>query len=554
MAANLETEVPDIGYVPTVPTLINRAAELFGDSDFMVLNGKVLTFAEADRRSAAVARRLLALGLQKGGRVGLMLPNTLEWVVLFLGITRAGGVAVLMSTLYKGREISEVARQTDIDTLIVADSYMGHDFVDRVEKAFPLDGLHGPTALYLSEAPHLRRIYVVGDRLPAWAAGGLADLESAPANPDDGLLRQIEQAISPADILLIINTSGSTAAPKSVLHTHGTVIRLSHAMVGMRGYKRTDRLWNSAPFFWLGGLNVGIFPVLDVGMAYHIGTQKEPKAILEYVAKNGITFASTWPWEAAAVRKDPDYPTYRDAMSNLWHGFENWLNGEDGKPVPDNRIPLLFGMTETFGPYIGECELAPLPTSKAGSIGRPMEGIEIKIVNPETGQDLGADEEGELWVRGYTLMAGYLKRERFDTFTSDGWFPTGDRCRIDSDGWVYTSGRMNDLIKIRGANVAPREVESVLAQRPEVREAIVLTVPDSEGIEQLIAVVILSAGLTVTESSLRDYCRQQLSAYKVPTRIVVRADVDIPRTVSSKVIKRLVRDDLMKDEFRAMSK
>jgi len=553
MAASLEPSVPDIGYVPTVPTLINRAAELFGDSDFMVLNGKVLSFAEADRRSSVIARRLLALGLQKGGRVGLMVPNTLDWVVLFLGITRAGGVAVLMSTLYKGREISEVARQTDIDTLIVADSYLGHNFVERVEQAFPLADLDGSGPLFLSDAPHLRRIFVIGDRIPAWAAGSLAELERAPASPDDDHLKGVEQAISPGDILLIINTSGSTAAPKSVLHTHGTVIRLSHAMVGMRGYKRTDRLWNSAPFFWLGGLNVGIFPALDVGMAYHIGTQKEPKAILDYVAENGITFASTWPWEAAAVRKDPEYPAYRERMQHLWHGFESWLNGEDGNPVPDSRIPILFGMTETFGPYIGECELAPLPMSKCGSIGRPMEGIEIKIVDPETGQDLGVDAEGELWVRGYTLMAGYLKRERFDTFTDDGWFPTGDRCRIDADGWVYTSGRLNDLIKIRGANVAPREVETVLAQRPEVREAIVLTVPDSDGIEQLIAVVIPSPGQTISEPTLRDHCRQQLSAYKVPTRIITRADEDIPRTVSSKVIKRLVREDLMKRESSTRS-
>jgi len=163
MAASLEPSVPDIGYVPTVPTLINRAAELFGDSDFMVLNGKVLSFAEADRRSSVIARRLLALGLQKGGRVGLMVPNTLDWVVLFLGITRAGGVAVLMSTLYKGREISEVARQTDIDTLIVADSYLGHNFVERVEQAFPLADLDGSGPLFLSDAPHLRR----------WQLGGV---------------------------------------------------------------------------------------------------------------------------------------------------------------------------------------------------------------------------------------------------------------------------------------------------------------------------------------------------------------------------------------------
>lgn len=553
MATNNEPGVPDIGYLPTVPTLILRAANLFGESDFMVLDGNVLTFAEADRRSSAVARRLLALGLQKGGRVGLMLPNTLEWVVLFLGITRAGGVAVLMSTLYKGREICEVALQTDIDTLIMPDTYLGHDYVERAEQAFPLADLDGANPLYLQGAPHLRRIFVVGDRRPQWAAGCLEDLESAPPSPDEGLLKQIELSISPADSLLIINTSGSTAAPKSVVHSHGTVVRLSHAMVGMRGYKRTDRLWNSAPFFWLGGLNVGIFPVLDVGMSYHIGTQKEPKAILEYVANHGITFASTWPFEAVAIRKDPEYPAYRQRMPHLWRGFETALRGEDGKPVPDNRIPALFGMTETFGPYIGEFEGTPLPAAKAGSMGRPMEGIEIKIVDPESGQDLGVDEEGELWVRGYTLMTGYIKRERFGVFKPDGWFPTGDRCRIDADGWVYTSGRLNDLVKIRGANVAPREVEAILAQRPEVSEAVVLTVPDSDGVDALVAVIIPTQGQTISEPALRDYCRQQLSAYKVPARIIARRDDEIPRTVSSKVIKRLVREDLMKREFHVGS-
>jgi acyl-CoA synthetase (AMP-forming)/AMP-acid ligase II len=550
VAANHKLAIPDIGYSPTMPVLVRRAADLYGNSDFMVLGGDVLSFAEAERRSSVVARRLLALGLQKGGRVGLMLPNTLEWVVLLLGIGRAGGVAVLMSTLYKGREIAEVARQTDIDTLIIPDTYLGHDYVERAEQAFPLAGLDGGKPLFLSDAPHLRRIFVVGERAPHWAAGGMAELETAPPVPSDELLHQVEHAITPSDDLLIVNTSGSTAAPKSVLHTHGSVIRLSHAMVAMRGYKRTDRLWNSAPFFWLGGLNVGIFPALDIGMAYHIGTQKEPRAILEYVSSNGITFASTWPWEAAAVRKDPEYPVYRERMPSLWHGFENWLDGKGGQAVPDSRIPVLFGMTETFGPYIGECELAPLPPSKEGSIGRAMDGIEIKIVDPETGRDLGADQEGELWVRGYSLMVGYIKRERLDAFTADGWFPTGDRCRIDADGWVYTTGRMNDLIKIRGANVAPREVELVLSHRPEVREAVVLSVPDNDGIEQLVAVIIPSSGQTISEPELRDYCRQQLSAYKVPARIVVRADAEIPRTVSSKVIKRLVREDLLKREFR----
>jgi acyl-CoA synthetase (AMP-forming)/AMP-acid ligase II len=543
-------DLPDLGYVATMPNQLRWAAERFGERPFVVLDGRMVTYAEVERRSAMIARRLLALGLQKGGRVGIMLPNTPEWALLFFAITRAGGVAVLMSTLYKPREMREVAAQTDIDTLIIPDEYLGHDYVARAEEAFGLAGQTGDRPLFLPAAPHLRRLFVIGKSRPGWSTGGLAELETAPAAPDQAVLRRIEDAVSPADHFLVINTSGTTAAPKSVLHNHGAVVRLCYVLSQRRRYRLHDRMWNSSPFFWLGGLNVGLFSIMHTGMAYHVGTQKEAKEILDYVKDHEINFVQAWPWEAAAVRKHPEYPAYRERMPQLWRGFEPHLKEADGTQVPETRFPSGFGMTETFGPYLGETDGTPLPVDKAGSYGRAYEAVELKVVDPETGRELPRGEEGELLVRCFGAMVGYVKRERFEAFTPDGWFPTGDRCRVDAEGWMFTSGRLNDLLKIRGANVAPREVEMVLQARPEIQEAAVLAVPDGNGIDRLIAVILAVPGHEVSEAALHDYCRRELSSYKVPSRILVRAPAEIPRTVSNKVNKRLLRDDLLQRELK----
>jgi len=529
-------------YEATFPAMLRDLCRKYADRECVVSEGSRLTYADVYRESGKMALGLHRAGVGKGTRVGILLPNGPLWIVALAAVARAGGIAIGISTFLKGPELAHVLRHADVDTLLIANSAMSHDYLSRIEDMFPaISGADGADAMELAEAPFLRRIWTSGPVERKWLSGSFDDL-TKPRADEPGLeaefLNRLEAAVSPADAALMIYTSGSTADPKGVVHTHDTIVRHSEAVSKVVYVEAEHRICAAMPFFWVGGLVATMLPAFHKGAALVCPESQSPEKLIALMEEERITHLSGWANVLASVADHSN-----DSASLIG----NLLPMTDAQRLffsntPKEKIPNQLGMTESFGHHSSEPSNTELDADHVGSFGRAMPGVERKVIDPKNGATLPSGEIGELCVRGYSVMAGLYKQEKWKTFDVDGWYHTGDRCNIAEDGHLYFHGRYGEMIKTSGANVSPAEVENVLRTFPEVVDVAVLGIPDNVKGELVCAAVVLRAGASVTEAELKARLKDNLSSFKVPKRIDFYEFDDLPRTESGKVRKHQLRE------------
>ncbi len=530
----------------TVPQWLRELASRHGERTAVVLGDRRLSYAEAESASAELARGLLADGAGKGSRIAIWMPNGPDWLIAWLAVARIGAVAIPLNTFYQARELRWVLEHCDAQWLLCVDRFLGHDYLERLEQAAPSLVEHTGGPLHLPELPYLRSVRVWGEVRRPWAADGpdgLARLAGASAALDDAFLGAVEAEVSPADPMIVIYSSGSTADPKGAIHTQGGVLRHSARLNAFRDITADDRLYSPMPFFWVGGFVFSLLSVLHEGACLIAEEAFEPGRTLELLEREGATLVAGWPHYSKAMVEHPSFGE-RD-LSALRGGNLYEVLPESVRPRDPSLRATGLGMTETCGPHTLERMDEDLPEKLRGSFGRPVPAVEHKVVDPDSGEPVAAGEEGELCVRGDSLMAGLYKVERGDTFDADGFYHTGDAGRFDpSSGHLFFTGRLGDLIKTGGANVTPREVEVVLESRSEVKEAYVVGLPDPDRGQVVAAAVVPHAGSSVTEDQLRAFLRGELSAYKVPRHFFVRPHDELPFTDSGKIDKRRLSEQL----------
>jgi acyl-CoA synthetase (AMP-forming)/AMP-acid ligase II len=530
------------GYRATAGEFVRHVAATWGDRDLAVLGDERLTFAECERRSAELARALLASGVGPGTHVGLLAPNRPEWIVAFLAATRIGALVPLLNTYYKPRELSWVLEHSDVEVLFTVDRHLGHGYPERLEAIAP--GLADQTheAIRVDSHPALRTVWMWGDRVPRWA-GPVADLlERADTVGEDDLL-EAEARVRPNDAMLVIYTSGSTSEPKGVVHSHGGAIRHPYNLLPFRDLEPGDVCYTPMPLFWVGGLTYTLLSCMHAGATVVFEEQFEPGATLELIERERVTHVIGWPHMAKALTEHPSFPE-RDLSSVRGGSLDALLPEELRVGDPELRANSL-GMTESLGPHSIERIGSALPPDKKGSFGRSVPGVEHRIVDPLTGSDRPPGEMGEIWIKGYSLMLGHLKTDRSTLFTRDGWFRTGDAGYLDADGHLYFKGRMGDQIKSSGMNITPREVELVLEEQPEVMHAFVMGVPHAERGEDVSAAVVFRPGREADVDELRSRVKAEMSSYKVPRHIATFSSPDeLPWLESGKVDRRALQASL----------
>ncbi|ONH62088.1 AMP-dependent synthetase [Frankia sp. CcI49] len=500
---------------PTIPDLLRRAAGEFGPADYLVTLTDRLTYAEADERSARVARWLLREGVGKGTRVGLFFPTGVEWVTWWLAVTRIGALAVPLSTLYAPAEIAKVARLADLQVLVAPTRVLRIDVADRFEAAFSdLPGqLDGP--LELAGAPYLRRIVLTGETDRGWATRWHA--RDAPMVRAE-ILAAAEAEVTPADLAVMVHTSGSTADPKGVLHTHGTLVRQTSTWAAvirhLTGVEDTPRILCAMPFFWIGGI-LAAAGALHAPVAVLSLERLEAGSALDLAERERANGVVGWPAFTQQLRLHPSFPE-RDLRSApaLLQGPVDLAMVD----VPDGH-PIHRSLTESGGSFAF---------------------TEIAIVDAD-GERVPDGTVGELLIRGIGVMAGYNKRERWEVFDADGWYHTSDRVyQRTGDPRLFYVGRDSELIKAAGSNVSPREVEAVIEEFPEVAHCVVVGVEHPSRGEEVCAVVV-AAGEDLDVAELAARARTRLSAYKVPTRWIVAAGDEVPALPSGKPDRRGLR-------------
>ncbi len=525
-------------YVPTVPEFIRARTAAVGRRPLILLNEERITYEEAARRSARLARGLLASGVAKGTRVGLLMPNGPDWVVCWLAATRIGAVLVPLNTFYKPRELHWVLRHADVHTLLTVPRYLNNDYLERLETATPGLAEQKGDAIHVTALPCLRNVTVFGDCDRAWAKSA-RDLDAAAdATPalDDAFLAAVEAQVAPADPMIVIYSSGSTADPKGAIHTHGGVLRHSYNLNRFRDIEEADRVFSPMPFFWVGGFVFSLLSAMHAGAFLLCEESFEPGQTLDLLERERATIVAGWPHYAKAMMDHPSFAS-RDLSSvrtgNLYAILPASLRPAD----PELRSNAL-GMTETCGPHTIDRMDVDRPESLRGSFGRSVPGLEHKIVDPDTGETLPPGETGEVCVRGYSVMQGLHKVERGDVFDADGYYHTGDAGHYDADGVFFFEARLGDMIKTAGANVTPREVEVLLETLPEVKSAFVVGVAHPDRGQNVAAAVILKRGAELSPARARDRLKAELSSYKVPRHYFFFGDGELPFTDSGKIDKR----------------
>lgn len=510
---------------PTIPDLLRRRSSEHGDTDYVVTPTGRLTYAEAERRSAAIARWLLAEGAGKGTRVGLFFTNDIEWIAWWLAVSRIGAVAVPLSTLYTPAEIGKVLRLADVGLLAAPARVLRTDVAERLEAALPgLADAGQPDGLQLPSAPYLRRIVITGGGGPAGTAPRWATARGNGEVVGKSLLAAVEAEVTPADLAIMIHTSGSTADPKGVLHTHGTLVRQTStwpaAIRAITGSPQPPRILCAMPFFWIGGV-LAAMGALHEPATLLVLPRLDAGAALDLAEKERATGIVGWPAFTQQLRDHPTFaarnlssaPMLRDGPLDLA------MVG-----VPD-EYPVHRSLTETAGSFAF---------------------TETAIIGPD-GAAVADGTVGELLIRGTGVLAGYNKRERREVFDADGWYHSGDLVyRRDGDPRLFYVGRTTELIKSAGANVSPREVEAVIEQFPEVAQCVVVGIDSPARGEEVCAVVIPAApdGKDIDAASLAARAREQLSSYKVPTRWIIAASGQLPVLPSGKLNRKGLQEQV----------
>jgi acyl-CoA synthetase (AMP-forming)/AMP-acid ligase II len=553
------SELPDAiksDHLPTITEWLKWIAGEYGDHTAVVGAGGTLTYRQLEEQSKRVAEGLLQRGLGKGSRVGLWLANGTEWVLTWAAVSRIGGVAVPLSTFLSDRELAKVARHADLQGLIVHRRLLGHDVPARMEKAFPsLSSTSGPP-LALPEAPFLRWILVMEreDDEPVevrpWSRSLDWLLEA------DGVFTELrEQAESEVhynDPAIMIYTSGSTADPKGVPHVHETVTYKTRYLRDFFKLTRNTRSYIVSPFCWVGGMTMSLFPVLDAGGTQYCTDRFDPAEILDLIESERLDRAVLYPQH---VNRMLNYPELnRWDRSSLRDADPLLLVGEAAASRDPHKLSIGLGMTETFdGYWWGYHDHSTEAPLRPGERRPPpldviLPGVEVKVVGPD-GQPVPDGGLGEVCVRGFGITPGLHKSRRRDVFDDDGWFHTGDRGEVDG-ARVWFRGRLSEMIKTSGANVAPGEVVQALGEIEGVAAAHVVGLPDPIRGEVVAAAVVPTKGASLDVEVLRKELRGMLSPYKVPVHIVLLSEEDIPMTPSHKV-RRGVLADMIRERISA---
>jgi acyl-CoA synthetase (AMP-forming)/AMP-acid ligase II len=550
-------ELPDLDYEPTIPAVVRRAATSFGDNDFIVMPDRRMTYAEAEVASRRVGKQLLAAGVGKGTRIGFMFPYGTDWVVAWLAIARIGAIGMPFSTSYKPAELRKALRFGDVDTLLVPSIMFGQDHLAYVEAAVPGLAEAGPEPLRIPALPFLRHVCVSGPSDRLWAkalpldfrlgATAAADADAGgsgngPAGSavtggediSDEFFEAVEAEVTPSDLMMTIFTSGTTSEPKGVVHTHGNFLRHGANLARFAGLTSESRRLCAMPFFWIGGVGLALNFALSVGSAILCVERFEPDAVLDLMEAEGATELAVWPQLGQRMQRYI-VETGRDVSR---------IPAFAPRPTPDyGLLHNSLGMTETMGPHSAPGPEAEriLPEEMRGSFGLLVPCVEHRIADPETNATLDEGAVGEICIRGYSLMNGLYKWERHETFDDHGWYHTGDKGFI-RDGYLYFLGRLSEMIKTSGSNVAPREVELLLESFPEVGLAVVVGLPDAERGEVVAAALVPAAGTAIDPAETLRRAGDELSNYKVPRRVLLLGEGEMPYLANGKPDRLTVRE------------
>ena len=520
----------------TIPALLDELAARFPQREAVVGGGRRLTYAELRQEVRAFARGLYALGVRKGDHVAILMGNQPEWIIADLAICSLGSVMVAVNTWVTSRELCYVLAHSDATMLVTSGHFLKYDYFAMLDELAPLT----------QSMPRLARIIHTGARSYRDSIS-FDDVYARGRAAADGKIDRAARAVDPKDVAYLLYTSGSTSTPKGVQLQHDALIENMWHIGERMHVTEHDRLWLAVSLFWGLGCENALFNLLTHGGCVVLQESFEPGEALRIIEDERCTLFYGTPNMAQALAEHPELAKHD--LSSLRSG------GTVGTPEQIRRVVDLgageicniYGLTETYGNCAVTDAAEPLDVRLA-SVGRPLPGVDLRIVDPDTGRTLPQGEVGEIRVKGYVTVGYYKDADKNRTaFDADGYFVTGDLGFLDADGRLYFRGRIKEMIKTGGINVAPVEVEETLMAHPAVKLACVTGVPDPRRDEVIAAVIVCQAGQSVAEAELLAHCRRALASYKIPRLMKFVSEAELPLTVTGKLQKNRLAEFFTRD-------
>lgn len=517
---------------------LDRAVTLWGAQEAVLIGTQRLTYATLATRVETVASNLQRLGIRRGEHVAICMGNCVEWVVGFLAAARIGAVSVPVNTRFKAAELEYCLRQSDSVALLMADRFLGIDFVAMLRGICP--GLD--SALPSAGLPRLRLVVVTGEDVPAaalpWAAltqPGAPAVHGDPPAPQEAALMQY--------------TSGTTSFPKGAMLSHDGMLRDAWHVANRLGLGPDARYYSARPLYHVAGSTLSLVASMVSGACYITTPHFDVAEGLRLLEAERCTHTSGNDTMFLMMMAHPDFPhrqlCLRGGMAAASTAVLEQLVARMGMV----GVCSGYGLSEASP----NCACGPWdddPVARLDGYATPLPGVAIRIRDPETGADCPPGRSGEILVRGWNVMLGYyaMPEQTARAIDAEGWLQTGDLGQMDAAGRLRFGGRLKEMFRVGGENVAPAEVEDVLHNHPAIAQAQVIGVPDPRLVEVPAAYVVLRPGATATAEEIIAFCRARCANFRVPRFVrLVDGFEAIGMTGSAKVQKAKLREFALDD-------
>jgi fatty-acyl-CoA synthase len=521
----------------TIPLLMQEQAKRFASHEALVDGTRRYTYAQLLDEANCVARGLIALGVKRGDRVAILMGNRSEWLLTFLAIQQIGAVSVGLNTWSTARELEYTLSHAEVSCLVATERLRRQDFRSTVA------GILGS-----GDMACLRNIVWLNADLASplatdvnsnFATGEISWNELLKMGDciSQAQLDEAARAVQPDDDAMLLYTSGSTAAPKGILLQHGHWVSNSFHIGERQRITHHDRLWLAVSLFWSFGIVNAVPNLLTHGGCVVLQESFDAGDALALIERERCSIFYGTPNIVQALWEHPQRAQHN--LSSLRSGATIGTPEQVQRAIDlgVREICNIYGLSETYG----NCALTdahdPLDV-RLKSVGRPLPGVTLRICHIDSDEPQPAGEVGEIRVKG-PVVRQYLKDpvKTVESFDASGFFRTGDLGLLDADGRLYYKGRIKEMVKSGGINIAPAEVEEVLMRHPAVRTAYVIGVPHPALDEALVAIIIAEAGVKPSNDELLTFCKNEMAAYKVPHQFHFTTENELPLTTTGKLQK-----------------
>ncbi len=530
----------------TFPQVLDRMVQEFPDQicfDYSELDYK-RTYSQFRDDVDTFARALIAMGVKRGDHVAIWATNVPQWYITFWATTKIGAVLVTVNTAYKIHEAEYLLRQSDTHTLVMIDGYKDSDYVGIIKELCPELAGHDPKRpLHTHRLPFLRNVITCES-----AQEGCYSWDSALERAEEVPVQEVQlraMSIDKHDVCNMQYTSGTTGFPKGVMLTHYNVVNNGKAIGDCMDLSTADRMMIQVPMFHCFGMVLAMTASMTHGTMMSPITAFSPRKGLKCINEKQITAFHGVPTMFIAMLEHPDF-----AHTDFSHMRTGIMAGSPCpiKVMQDvvtkmhmSEICITYGQTEA-SPATTMSKITDLLEVRVNTVGGAIFGVECKIVDPETGEELPDNTDGEFVARGYNIMKGYYKMPTATAAAIDeeGWLHSGDLARRDENGRFKITGRIKDMIIRGGENIYPKEIEEFIYTHPKVRDVQVIGVPSKAYGEEIMACVILKEGESMTEQEVKDYVLSHMAKHKVPR--YVDFVTEFPMNAAGKILKYKMRE------------